>query len=330
MPSILKPGIFSWSLAVYLGFFVLAAGFAEGAEYSYTAKNAVIGNIEEHTVVNDESLYEIARHFNLGFTEIARANPKLDPFAPGNGAAVTIPTFWVLPNVAAYRGIVINLPEMRLYFFHKDARGKKVTTYPVGIGRDSVETPLGLFRITEKIRNPSWHVPNSIRKEKSTLPPVVPPGPDNPLGSHALRLSSNAIMLHGTNKPWGVGQQASHGCLRLYPEDIPELYNLVPVGTSVKIISQPIKIGVIEQKIFIEVHLADTNTDRRLYMNDVFSQLRQRNLPGTANKEKILKALQDNTGIPTEISDDIPSQPAIESAIESATESVIKSAIPVR
>ena len=205
--------------------------------YSYSENNGVIGEIKTYAVKGDESLIEIARKFGIGYNEITEANPRLDPFIPGNGKTVQISTQWVLPDVAAYKGIVINLSEMRLYYFTRE----RVMTYAIGIGDEGKDTPVGNFKIVDKIINPPWVVPASIRKERPELPKVVPPGPNNPLGSHAMRLSRPSILIHGTDKPFAVGRKASHGCIRLYPEDIPDLFKVVPNKTKVAIIRQPCK-----------------------------------------------------------------------------------------
>ncbi|OGW73023.1 MAG: hypothetical protein A3J81_02705, partial [Nitrospirae bacterium RIFOXYB2_FULL_43_5] len=238
-------------LTAILGFnfFILwAAQSADAASYPYTKNNTVVGSLKGYIVKNDESLIEIARKFKLGYNEIADANPDIDPFVPGNGTSVAIPSFWILPDVKSYEGIVINLSEMRLYYFFKRRSSKLVATFPVGIGSEGNDTPTGEFKIVEKIVKPRWRVPESIRKEKPNLPAVVPSGPDNPLGSHALRLSLGSYLIHGTNRPWGVGRRASHGCIRLYPEDIPKLFKLAPNGVRVTIVRQPVKVGVKNNK----------------------------------------------------------------------------------
>jgi len=268
--------------------------------YSYAANKAVIGSIKTYTVKGNDSLIEIARKFGIGYSEIADANPDLDPFVPGTGNQVKIPTSWVLPDVPSHDGIVINLSEMRLYYFAKRKRACTVWTFPIGIGKEGNYTPVGNFKVIEKIERPSWHVPESIRKEKPLLPKVFPPGKDNPLGSHALRLSSNGILIHGTNKPYGVGRRVSHGCIRLYPEDIPKLYRLVPNGSKVTIIRQPVKIGIVNKKIYIEVHKDEyLKTD---HLNEAVQLLRKKNLLKSISTEKLYRAVREKRGIPIKIS----------------------------
>jgi L,D-transpeptidase ErfK/SrfK len=273
---------------------------ALAAVYSYGERNTVIAWAQTYNVKDDESLIEIARKFDLGYHEITDANPGIDPFVPGEGMSVRIPTSWILPDVKQYEGIIINLSEMRLFYFIKRGGSKLVMTFPIGIGREGFGTPLGQFSVIEKIVNPEWHVPKSIRKEKPELPDVVPAGPDNPLGSHALRLSEGNILIHGTNKPWGVGRRVSHGCIRLYPEDIPILFRSVRNGTKVTIVRQPVKIGERGGRIFLEV---TNNPDERNvnYFNNAISLLKKKNLLKDISTEKLYEALRKKRGIPSDI-----------------------------
>jgi len=272
-----------------------------GAEvYSFGEHDTVIGSIKKHVTTNEESLIEIARKYDIGFNEIVDANPDVDAFVPGDGVKVIIPTRWTLPNVSLLKGIVINLSEMRLYYFFKKHKSLLVKTFPIGIGTEGNNTPLGDFTIIEKIVKPSWYVPESILKEDPTLPKVVPPGPKNPLGSHALRLSLPTILIHGTNRPFGIGRRVSHGCIRLYPEDIPKLFKLVPTGAQVRIIRQPIKIGVKNEKVYIEVH-HDENAAFD-YFDEAVKLLQQMNLLKNISTEKFYWALKEKKGIPVSIS----------------------------
>jgi L,D-transpeptidase ErfK/SrfK len=268
--------------------------------YSYSKDTTVIGVTTSYKVKDNESLIEIARKFGIGFNEIADSNPDHDPFVPETGMSVKIPTSWILPDIALYNGIVINLSELRLYYFLRQRGSMSVMTFPIGIGSEGTDTPVGNFRVIKKIVRPSWYVPESIRKEKPTLPKVVPPGPDNPLGSHALRLSLGTVLIHGTNKPYGVGRRVSHGCIRLYPEDIPKLFQSVPNGVSVTIARQPVKVGIKNNKVYIEVH-----KDKFLhinYFNETVNLLRKKNLYTGVDKEKMLSALREKSGIPVDIS----------------------------
>lgn len=274
------------------------ASVAHGEAYS--ANEAVIGRVRSYTVRKGESLMEIARRFGLGYNEIADANPALDPFVPGKGERVVIPTSWIVPDAASTDGIIINLPEMRLYYFLKSGHERLMVTFPIGIGREGFATPLGTFRVKGKIAAPSWHVPESIKREKPELPRVVPPGPDNPLGSHAMRLSEPTILIHGTNKPWGVGRRASHGCIRLYPEDIPRLFALVPLGARVTVVRQPVKVGVQKRKVYIEVHKDEfENID---YFNEATGLLIKKKLISMVSAQKLFQAISERSGVPVDIS----------------------------
>jgi L,D-transpeptidase ErfK/SrfK len=269
--------------------------------YSYGEKNTVIAWAQTYVVNQDESLIEIARKFDLGYHEIADANPGLDAFAPGEGVSVQIPTSWILPDVKKNEGIIINLSEMRLFYFIKRGSSKLVMTFPIGIGREGFGTPLGQYSVIGKIVKPEWHVPESIRREKPELPDVVPAGPDNPLGSHALRLSEGTILIHGTNKPWGVGRRVSHGCIRLYPEDIPILFRAVRKGVNVNIVRQPVKIGERGGRVFLEVS-NDTYAKNMNYFDSAVSLLRKKNLLKDISSEKLCEALRKKRGIPVDIS----------------------------
>jgi L,D-transpeptidase ErfK/SrfK len=286
-------------LAILLILITPSVSFSE--IYPYSNGETVIGNVQTYTIKDHESLIEIARTFGLGYNEIMQANPDLDPFVPGEGMSVEIPTSWILPDVTTYKGIVVNLSEMRLYYFFTEKGARVVTTFPIGIGAEGDDTPEGNFRVIEKIENPSWYVPESIQEEKPYLPKVLPPGPDNPLGSHAMRLSLHTILIHGTNKPWGVGRRVSHGCIRLYPEDITKLFDLVPIGSSVTIVRQPVKIGTKDHRVYIEVNSDDTE-ENCSYFDEAVKLIIKKNLLQDVSIEKLYKALVGKRGIPQDIS----------------------------
>lgn len=194
--------------------------------------------------VNDgDTLLDIARDFDLGYNQITSANPKIDPWIPPKGGLVLIPWAFVLPQDRISNGIVVNLAEMRLYYFFSNGGHDYFLTAPVGVGTEGFLTDLGIYTIKSKTPNPTWVVPPSIRATEPELPPEVPPGPDNPLGDYIFRLSRLEYGIHGTNKPLGVGRRVSHGCIRMYPEDVATLYPIVPQGTIVRITYEPIKVG---------------------------------------------------------------------------------------
>lgn len=208
----------------------------------------MVGAIQSISARHEDTLSDIARKYDLGYDQITAANPQVDPWLPGAGTRIILPSEYVLPD-APRQGIVINLAAMRLFYYPPTVAGQapEVITYPIGVGREGWGTPLGKTRITAKVANPSWTPPESIRKEHAEkgdpLPAVVPAGPDNPLGLFALRLAIPGYLLHGTNKPWGVGMRVSHGCIRLYPENIEALFARVPTGTPVLIVDQPWLLG---------------------------------------------------------------------------------------
>lgn len=197
-----------------------------------------------------DTLLDIGRRYGLGYEEIRLANPEVDTWLPGEGTEVVLPTRFILPQ-APRKGIVINIAEMRLYYYPDEAGW--VETFPISIGRMDWATPLGETKITMKLEDPAWYPPRSIREKAElrgeTMPFEIPPGPDNPLGRHAFLLDIRGYLLHGTNRPWGIGMRVTHGCIRLYPDDIAALYEKLEVGTPVKIIDQPFKAGWSEDGI---------------------------------------------------------------------------------
>lgn len=214
-------------------------------------KKNYIGDMQSYRAVYEDTLVHLARKFNLGFVELRAANPKLDPWIPGAGAEIILPTRHLLPD-APRKGIVINLAEMRVYsFMDSDA---PPNTYPIGIGREGLETPFGLTTIVRKTEGPHWRPTPRMRREDPKLKEVYPPGPENPMGTHALYLGWPEYGIHGTNRPYGIGRRVSSGCIRMYPEAIIKFYNETPVGTQVNVINQPIKLAWIDNELYIEAH----------------------------------------------------------------------------
>ncbi|MBF0506173.1 MAG: L,D-transpeptidase family protein [Nitrospirae bacterium] len=283
---------------------IIIPASAGAGEYVYDKDATIIGKLATYIISdNNESLIELARKFDIGYNEIVEANPGLDPFVPGAGSFVIMPTSWILPDIKVHEGIVINLSELRLYYFFAKGKQSHIVSFPIGIGSQGKETPVGSFRIVEKIANPSWHVPASIRKEDPELPPFVPAGPDNPMGTHALRLSLQTVLIHGTNRPFAVGRKASHGCLRLYPEDIPKLFKMVKTGTQVTIVRQPIKTCLKQGKVYMEVHKDDTIKPETYYKTAI-DLLAKKHLLDKIDSGKFFRALRDMSGVPVDISPD--------------------------
>lgn len=223
-----------------------------GVSSSYAAyKKNYIGKMQDYTAVYEDTLIHLARKYDLGFIEIRAANPDLDPWIPGAGAHVVLPTRHLLPD-APRKGIVINLPEMRIYAY---VNGDKApSTFPIGVGREGLSTPTGKTSVIRKVVGPTWRPTERMRKADPKLPAVVPPGPDNPMGTHALYLGWPQYAIHGTNKPYGIGRRVSSGCIRMYPENIKTFYKMIPVGTPVNVVNQPIKVAWIGDSLYIEAH----------------------------------------------------------------------------
>lgn len=217
----------------------------------------IIGDLRTVMTRREDTLVDLARDNRLGYTEMIAANQGIDPWLPGENVMIVMPEAHILPR-APRKGIVLNLADQRLYKFLADG---EVWTAPVGIGSDGWKTPIGSTRVTRKKANPSWYVPASIRKEDPTLPKVVRPGPHNPLGQHAVYLGWPAYLLHGTHRPLGVGRRVSHGCVRLYPEDIKSLYETVRIGTDVTVVDQPVKFGWQNGMLYIEAHTSQAQAD---------------------------------------------------------------------
>lgn len=283
----------------------------------------IFGQMQTVTASREETLLDVARRYGIGQDEMVLANPDINRWLPDDGAKVVLPLRFIIPQ-AERAGLVINLPEMRLYYFPKPAKGQKpeIITHPVSIGRMDWNTPLGRTTIVRKQKDPTWIPPQSLKTEaitegKPPLSDIVPPGPDNPLGRYALYLGLPGYLIHSTNKPFGVGMRVTHGCMRLYPEDIEELFNLVPTGTPVQIVNQPVKLGWQENLLFIELHppLEEDDTTSYDYEQKVHNAIAEF-LEKTAedpdgkmtrntriNSATLESAIQSRNGIPTLISE---------------------------
>ena len=241
-----------------------------------SAAQEVVGETQVLFARHENTLPGIAREYNLGYEEIRHANPGVDVWLPGEGTPIFLPTAAILPD-APRAGIVINVASMRLLYYTAypqtgvDGETERValTSHPIGIGREGWATPVGQATITQKARDPVWYPPASVRAEHAAngdpLPSIVPPGPDNPLGRHALALSMPGYLIHGTNKPSGVGMRVSHGCIRLYPEDVEALFDRVPSGTPVHIVDQPVLAGWRDGELYLEVHRPLAEDERDLF-----------------------------------------------------------------
>jgi L,D-transpeptidase ErfK/SrfK len=267
-------------MAFYILIILLATASPSDAA-TYTPSGGVVGEVSYYTVRQEDNLYEIARKNDIGIVELLAANPGIDPWTPPKGTKITLTTAHLLPPVR--EGIVLNLSELRLFYFMKKGN---VMTFPIGIGQEGWQTPLGTTLVASKRRNPPWIPPSSIREENPDLPDIVSPGPDNPLGAYALYLGWKKFLIHGTNRPYGIGKRSSHGCVRLYPEDIEILFNAVSVGTKVTIIDTPYKLGWRANKLYLEV----TPTQQQ---SDAIAQYRR---PLPISIPEIYKAIQKIAG----------------------------------
>lgn len=220
---------------------------------------AYVGTEQTYVSQAEDTLLDIARYFGLGFVELQVANSNIDPWAIMPGTEIKIPTRHILPR-AEQTGIIVNLADMRIYYFDKE--GQAPTTFPVGIGREGLQTPQGQTTIVRKKDGPSWYPTERMREENPDLPAVVPAGPANPLGTHALYLGWPTFLIHGTNKPWGIGRRVSSGCIRMYPENIANLFKITPTGTKVQVVEQAIKMAWFDDGLFIEIHPEPKQTYR--------------------------------------------------------------------
>lgn len=269
-----------------------------------------VGELQIALARAEDTFVEFARTYDLGFDELRDANPGVDPWMPVEGTPVVLPTRFVLPD-APREGIVLNVATKRLFYYPPavDGEPRVVETYPIGIGREDWATPTGATTVVARTRDPVWFVPASIRREHAEmgdpLPAQVPPGPDNPLGSRVLQLGLPGYLIHGTNKPAGVGMRVSHGCVRLYPEDIEFLYDRVPVGTPVNIVNQPLLLGRSGNELLLEAHPALAEDER-----DWLAELDQRvvtragEMPNGAadvDQSRLVVIAEDHRGFPVSI-----------------------------
>lgn len=298
-----RPSVVMAALLVLLSFSAEAL-WAEGA-YSYrypsprmafdpNADN-VIGVVGEYVTQKKDTLLDIARDNHLGFNELEALYPEIDPWIPPEGTRLLLPTQWILPPTAKY-GIVINIAEMRLYYFIKSIQ--MVRTYPIGIGDEGWFSPLGVFQVAQKRKNPAWHIPESLREKYQMK--IMPAGPDNPLGDYWMGLSIPGYGIHGTNFPWAIGRLVTHGCIRLYPEDIERLFPAVPLKTPVEMIYEPVKIGFKKGRIFAEVHpdIYARIPDMTAYGHD---KLMKGRLADRVDLDRFTQVLRQAKGVPVDI-----------------------------
>ena len=276
----------------------------------------VIGVVQVVVSDHEDTLSDIARRFNVGYEEIVRANPGVDPWLPGAGREIIVPSQFILPN-APREGVVINSAAMRLFYFPKRKPGEQqvVYTHPIGIGKVGWKTPEGSTKVTRKTKDPTWRPGPGVRAEHKEngeiLPAVVPPGPDNPLGTRAMYLGWPQYLIHGTNKPYGVGLRSSHGCIRLYPEDVESIYEMILPGEKVTVVNQPFVFGWHEEQLYLQAYdvLEDDPRDwqkaQKKLISRSFAARIQQQLKSRAeavNWEAISRLAHDPRGIPVSVS----------------------------
>jgi L,D-transpeptidase ErfK/SrfK len=298
-------------LLICLTFITLSVCGTADAWYPLSSSESLLPRSESPPLIGQQRTYRtrpgdtligLARQAGLGFLALSRANPDIDPWLPPVGKDILLPYAFLLP-AGIQPGITINLAELRLYYVWQEPDGLRVRVYPVGIGRSGWDTPEGAYEITEKIVHPVWNPPASIRRENPGLPERFPPGPDNPLGDYWLGLSAPGYGIHGTNRPFGVGRRISHGCVRLYPADIRDLYARVTIGTAVRIIHHPVKIGVKNDRLLMEVHRPDDASNDTL-LSDALQQIERMSWKGRINLSAIQNEIALGRGVPAVISAD--------------------------
>ncbi len=277
------------------------SGTSSGASFQYVfapasaeaaSERSVIGFFQYHTIGYKETLLDVARDYELGYNEIALYYPDMDPWVPELGTRLTIPSRWVLPPTR-HEEVVINIPEMRLYLFMK--KYDMVKTYPLGLGREGSETPIGSYRVVIKQTNPTWMPPPSAWEAYGKTP--VLPGPDNPLGDYWVGLSAKHIGIHGTSNPWGVGRLVSRGCIRMYPEHISKFYEEIHIGARVEVVYEPVKIGMENGLIFLEVH-PDTYNRIPDLLHHTEALFKQKGLWEYVEPDEIIRCVEERNGVP--------------------------------
>jgi L,D-transpeptidase ErfK/SrfK len=283
--------------------------------FELAAEQDIVGHVQITTAAKEDTLTDIARRFNVGYEEIVRANPGVDPWLPGEGKSIVVPTQFILPT-APREGVIINVAAMRIYYFpaHKAGEARLVYTHPIGIGKVGWKTPEGVTKITRRQKNPIWHVPVSVIKEHKEngedLDAVIGPGPDNPLGRYAFYLAWSSYLIHGTNKPAGVGLRSSHGCIRLYPEDIESFYEMIPIGTQVRVVNQPFLFGWQDGDLYMQATgpLEDESHDGKQAQADGLPKAQQARIEKqlkrherTLNVELVTALANEPRGIPVAV-----------------------------
>ena len=274
------------------------------AEYfSYNQNHIIVGSLQTVTAQIDDTFVSLGQQYSLGYDEMIIANPDLDAWVPKEGREIILPSQFILPQ-SNYKGIYINLAEMRIYYYVDDNNKDSVYTYPISIGRGDWLTPRANAEVIDKLIEPTWYPPLSVREEHALdgeiLPLSVPPGDDNPLGKYALQLDLPSYFIHGTNRPEGVGMKVTHGCIRLRPEDIKTLFDMTPRKTPVTIQYQPFKVAVVDGIAYLEAHEGDNSQILGDYLDEAIVNL-SRLLDGktiSIDWEKFIRVAKESRGFP--------------------------------
>jgi L,D-transpeptidase ErfK/SrfK len=266
--------------------------------------DVIVGEPRTYRIREGDTLLDVARWFDLGYNEIVAANPGADPWIPPVGSEVQIPAQWILP-CCDYEGIVVNIPEMRLFLYERRGTELVVRTYPVGLGRDDRRTPKGRWKVQGKTLDPRWNIPASIReehiRERGDARTFIPGGaPDNPLGRHRIELTRPLYTIHGTDIPWGVGMLVSHGCVRLYPEDVAALFPLVERGMPVAFVYQTVKVAARDGEPWVEVH-EDVYKNGGSGSRDAIRLLQRRPLRTPVDRQMLDAEMKRRTGVPVRV-----------------------------
>jgi L,D-transpeptidase ErfK/SrfK len=264
-------------------------------QFEVDSGSDIVGYVQKTIVGKEDTLPDIARRFDVGYEEILTANPGVDPWLPGVGREVVVPTQFILP-AAPHEGVVVNVAAMRIFYYppHKKGEPQIVYTHPIGIGKVGWKTPEGTTKIISRQKDPVWVVPKSVREEHAEdgekLPAQVPAGPDNPLGAFEFRLGWPSYLIHGTNKPYGVGMRSSHGCIRLYPEDIAVFFDMIPIGTKVTVVNQPYLFGWRDGTLYLQAYTVmeddsrDWNKNRKLLLSKLLNPRLQKRVADHDNE----------------------------------------------
>ncbi len=281
-----------------------------GNRFTFTNGQDVVGQVQVVQARYEDTFVDFARAYGLGYDDLVAANPDVDPWLPGEGTPIVLPTRFVLP-IAPRHGIVLNIAAKRLFYYPDVAEGEPqvVETFPIGIGRTGWATPTGETTIVARVPDPVWFPPQSVRDEHlaagDPLPRRVPPGPDNPLGRHALALGLPGYLIHGTNKPAGVGMRVSHGCVRLYPEDIERIFDQVQIGTPVRIVNQPYLFGWHDNQLYLQAHVPLEEDERewpeRLLPMARSSMVESGGSSPTVDEVRLSRIADDQRGYPVPV-----------------------------